>query len=67
MRTKENLLNNAAVKRFILRKLQDTRPHLKFTRVSKSVLLLLEVQLREKLERAVHQHRSKGKTFSDLA
>jgi len=64
---KDKLLNHAAVKRYILRKLQETRPHLKFTRVSKSVLLLLEVQLREKLERAVHTHRSNGKTFQDLA
>lgn len=67
MKTKENLLNHAAVKRFILRKLQETRPHLEFTRVSKSVLLLLEVQLHEKLERAVHNHRSSGHTFIDIA
>ncbi|MCP4596240.1 hypothetical protein [Neptuniibacter sp.] len=69
MKTKirENLLNHAAVKRYILKKFKDDRPHLEFSRVSKSALLLLEVQLQQRLERAVHAHRSTGKTFTDIA
>ncbi len=69
MKTKirENLLNHAAVKRYILKKFADDRPHLEFSRVSESALLLLEVQLRLRLERAIHAHRSTGKTFTDIA
>ena len=69
MKTKirTNLLNHKAVRKYILNKFKQDRSHLGFTRVSESVLLLLEVQLRLKLERAVHAHRSAGKTFTDIA
>ncbi len=69
MKTKirENLLNHAAVKRYILKKFKEDRPHLEFSRVSQSALLLLEVQLRKRLDRAIHAHRSSGRTFTDIA
>lgn len=69
MKTKirKNLLNHAAVREYILDKFAEDRPHLGFNRVSKSALLLLEVQLRKRLDRAIHAHRSTGKTFTDIA
>lgn len=68
MKTKirKNLLNHKAVREYILKKFAKDRPHLGFTRVSESALLLLEIQLRTKLERAIHAHRSTGKTFVDI-
>ncbi len=67
IKIRQNLLNHKAVRAYILKKFAEDRPHLGFTRVSESALLLLEVQLRSKLERAVHAHRSTGKTFTDIA
>lgn len=63
---KEQLLNHAAVKRYILTQMQQRRPGVGFTRVSKSVLLQLEARLRDVLDRAIWQHRSTGKTFTDI-
>ena len=66
IKVRANLLNHKAVRAYILQKCKADRPHLGFTRVSKDVLLLLEVQLREKIEKAVWSHRSTGKTFTDI-
>jgi len=64
---KNNLINKAATKKYILTKIQEDRPHLGFTRVSESMLLLLNAKVQAMLDRAIHQHRSSGKTFTDLA
>jgi len=65
-KTKSSLINKSAVKKYILNKLAEDRPHLDFTRVSESALLLLEAKLQDMLDRAVHTHSSSGRTFRDL-
>jgi len=66
IKVRTNLLNHSAVKKYILKKCKADRPGLDFTRVSKDVLMLLEVQLREKIEKAVWSHSSTGRTFRDI-
>ena len=66
-KVRSNLLNHKAVKAYILKKCREDRPGFDCTRVSKDVLLLLEVQLREKIEKAVWSHSSTGRTFRDIA
>ena len=65
-KSKSSLINKTAVKKYILDKLTEDRPHLGFTRVSESALLLLEAKVQNMLDRAVHTHRSSGRTFTDL-
>jgi len=66
-KAKSSLINKSAVKKYVLSKIAEDRPHLGFTRVSESVLLLLEAKIQAMLDRAIHCHRSTGKTFQDLA
>jgi len=65
-KSKSSLINKSAVRKYVLQRIAEDRPHLGFTRVSESLLLLLEVKVQEMLNRAIHQHRSTGKTFTDL-
>jgi len=66
-KSKSSLINRSAVKKYILNKFAEDRPHLNFTRVSEAALLLLEAKIQNMLDRAVHTHSSSGKTFRDLA
>jgi len=65
-KSKSSLINRSAVKKYILNKFAEDRPHLGFTRVSEAALLLLEAKIQNMLDRAVHTHSSSGKTFRDL-
>jgi len=58
-----HLLNRSEARKFILDTLQHSRPHLRFTRVSREALDKLEYWLREKIRGEVHSHPSVGKTF----
>lgn len=66
-KSKSSLINRSAVKKYILKELAEKRPYLNFTRVSESALFLLEAKIQDMLDRAVWQHRSNGKTFTDIA
>ena len=57
------LLNRAAVRRFILDTVSGTRPYLRITRVSQEALDQIEAWLREKIRGEVARHPSKGRTF----
>jgi len=65
-KSKSSLINRSAVKKYILSELAEKRPHLEFTRVSESMLLLLEAKVQSMLDNAVHSHRSSGRTFTDI-
>ena len=58
-----SLINRAAVKRFILKKMEAMRPHMGITRVSGEALDQYEAQLRAKIISEIQSHPSIGKTF----
>jgi len=58
-----SLINRSAVKNFILKKLEDMRPWLRFNRVSKSALEVYEGRLRAMIIKDIKEHPSRGKTF----
>ena len=60
------LLNKKATKAYILKRVKTHRPGWDCTRVSPKVLLLLDARIKNWLDRGVHQHPSRGKTFSEI-
>ncbi len=58
-----SLLNKKAVRGYILGRIEKTRPHLKFNRVSGQAIEDVEAKLKLMINRAVHSHPSTGKTF----
>ena len=63
---KNALLNHTAVRRYILKMAKDHRPGWNCTQVSGEALMDIELKVRGILERAVHQHPSRGKTFRGM-
>tara|TARA_Y100000310_G_C20337366_1_gene648145 strand:- start:470 stop:658 length:189 start_codon:yes stop_codon:yes gene_type:complete len=57
------LINRTVARRYILDKIEATRPHLGITRVSADALDRLEFELRERIIRQIHSHPSVGKTY----
>jgi len=49
-KSKSSLINRSAVKKYILNKFAEDRPHLNFTRVSEAALLLLEAKIQNMLD-----------------
>jgi hypothetical protein len=58
-----NILNRAATKKLILKKLESMRPHLGITRVSKDALDRYEYWLVAKIIEDIRSHPTLGKTF----
>jgi len=58
-----NILNRAATKKFILKKMESLRPHMKITRVSKDALDKYEHWLVAKIIEDVKRHPTLGVTF----
>jgi len=58
-----NLLNRSELKKVILALCETHRPACGFSRVSGEYMADLEADLRARIERDVHRHPSKGKTF----
>ena len=58
-----SLLNKAALKKFILAKLEANRPELGLTRVSKEALDTIEARLKNMIENDISTHPSIGKTY----
>lgn len=58
-----SLLNRVQVRRFILGKAQQMRPHWGCTRVSAEALADIEADLRRRLTNAVRSHPTRGQTF----
>lgn len=58
-----SLLNKAALKKFILAKIEAMRPGLGLTRVSKEALEALEARLKNMIENDISTHPSVGKTY----
>lgn len=66
MKKRMGLTNKRAVKAYILAKAKETRPGWDCTRVSKMALAQLEHMFIKTLNRAIHQHPTRGKTFRDI-
>ncbi len=58
------MINRAAVKKYIFAKLDDRRPHLGFTQISKAALDRYSALLKIQINKDIDQHPSKGKTFN---
>ncbi len=59
-------LNKKVTRQRILDKIKADRPGWIVTRVSESVLIQLDARIDEIIDRAVHQHPSRGKTFNQF-
>ena len=59
-----HLLNRKATRTYILKKCQETRLGWDCKRVSGPVLNEIEAFIRMKLDRAIHSHPTRGKTFT---
>lgn len=59
-------INNKGVREYILNRIKVARPGWECTQVSPKVFYQLDIKLRAILDRAVHQHPSKGKTFREM-
>lgn len=59
----DSLVNRAAIKRFILKKMQALRPHMKISRVSQEAIDRYEFELRAKIINDIQSHPTIGKTF----
>ena len=57
------LTNKAAVKKYILTRTAELRPHWDCTRVSQQALDEIEARLQNMITRMVESHPTKGKTF----
>ena len=63
---KVSLINRKGVKEYIVRKAEATRFGWDCNRVSKQALDDIESFIRSRIDRAIHSHPSKGKTFSQF-
>jgi hypothetical protein len=61
-----SLLNQTAVRDYILEQVKTTRPGWICTEVSEKVFKTIEEKLQKIIGRAVHSHASRGKTFVDI-
>lgn len=59
------LLNKKAVRKYILQTVKEKR-YWECTQVSPKIINLLDAKLKRTIDRAVHQHPSTGKTFSQM-
>lgn len=62
----QNLINSKEVKAYILRYARDTRKGWDCRRVSAKALNVLNAKLMVMIQKAVHSHPTKGKTFIDV-
>jgi hypothetical protein len=58
------LVNQAALRRYILDRTQALRPQLGFTRVSREALERIEADTRKHVDMLIQGHPSVGKTFN---
>ena len=58
------LVNRSGIKRFILDKLKEKRPHLGVTRVSADAYAKYEAKIRGLIEDDIDRHPTAGKTFN---
>ena len=63
---KNKLLTRNHVKKYILENVKTARPGWDCTRVSDPAVDKLEMLFKKMLDRAIHQHPTKGKTFTEV-
>ena len=59
----QKLINQKAVRDYIKRRFESTRPHVGINRVSQQALDDIDVKLRIMINKAVHSYPTVGKTF----
>jgi hypothetical protein len=61
-----SLLNQTAVRDYILERVKTTRPGWTCTEVSERVFKIIEDKLKTIIDKTVHSHPTKGRTFSEI-
>ena len=62
----QSLINSKKVKAYILRYAKDTRKGWDCSRVSNKALNVINAKLIVMIQKAIHAHPTKGKTFIDV-
>lgn len=60
------LLNQSAVHDYILQQIKETRPGWECSQVAEKVYKVFEDKLKTIIDRALHSHPTRGKTFTEI-